>query len=107
MPERSAISELRGLADQLAIPAGCELLAFGSSVHGGDPNDLDVLVVWEPSSRAAARGLRDELERRAELGLVHVTMLTVAEEARVSFGKEVGAVHIGGAVLVATWAPTE
>lgn len=98
MSKPSAISELRLLANQLAIPPRCDLLAFGSSLHGEEPNDLDVLIVYDPSSRAAAVRLREELEQRAELGLVDVTMLTIEEEAWAAFAKEVAAVYIARGV---------
>jgi hypothetical protein len=49
--------------------------------------------------RLGALGLRDQLEGDAELGLVHVTMLTLDEEADPQFAKEVGAVHVAGDAL--------
>lgn len=107
MPKPSAISEFRLLANQLPVPPGCDLLAFGSSLHGEEPDDLDVLIVYDPTSRAAAVWLRKELEQRAELGLVDVTMLTIEEEAQAGFVKEVAAVHIAGGVVVANGRTTD
>lgn len=88
------------LLSAVELPAGCELLVFGSTLAGADATDLDVLIVCRADSRMGAVRLRDQLEGVAELGLVHVTMLTLDEEAHAQFAKEVGAVHVAGDTLV-------
>lgn len=100
MPEPSAISELRVVASKVGVPPGCELLVFGSRVLQNSGNDLDVLLVYEPAARRNAERLRNALEASEELGLVHVTMLTVSEEAAAVFASEVGAIHVVGDELV-------
>jgi predicted nucleotidyltransferase len=85
---------------QAEVPAACELLVFGSSLRGSEATDVDVLIVYGADGRLGALRLRDQLEGDAELGLVHVTMLTLDEEADAQFAKEVGAVHVAGDALV-------
>ena len=75
------------------------MLAFGSSIHGSAPNDLDLLIVFDLNARANARKFADWLIELASLGLVHVTSLSVDENRAASFSDRVSAVHIAGDLL--------
>jgi predicted nucleotidyltransferase len=74
----------------IRIPEGSRLFIFGSVLTSSSPNDLDVLVVYDPvtcpSHRAYAihRDLVSDLEDLYALP-VHLTLLTPSEELGTAF----------------------
>ena len=89
----------------IRIPSTSALYIFGSALTSPNPNDLDVLVVYNPvecSSQEAYQLHRETIEDLVQLyGLpVHITLLTPSEESNVSFIQRTGAVPVSVAQKV-------
>ena len=83
----------------IRIPSSSALYFFGSALISPDPNDLDVLVVYDPAECPPQEAYllhRETIEDLEQLyGLpVHITLLTSSEESSVSFKRRTSAVSI-------------
>jgi predicted nucleotidyltransferase len=89
--------EIRSITTNL--PELSAAYVFGSALKSGLPNDLDVLIVYDPHtcpvSRAydAHRTFVEMLQQAAGL-TVHLTLLTIDEERDSSFIRKTGAISI-------------
>jgi hypothetical protein len=81
------------------LPNGAEIYVFGSSLWRQHPNDVDVLVVYDPticppenahsSVAESIRSLADALGRP-----IHMTLLTRQEERGCAFKLDTGCVRL-------------
>jgi predicted nucleotidyltransferase len=81
------------------LPDGAEIYVFGSSLWRKDPNDVNVLVVYDPklcppenahsSIAQLIRSLADALGRP-----IHMTLLTRQEERGCAFKIDTGCVRL-------------
>lgn len=83
---------------QPAIPDWASVFVFGSALISRNPNDLDLLVVYDPAecppsqARDKSESLASELTRGLELQ-PHVVVLTKSEEQEVQFVQSEGCVE--------------
>jgi hypothetical protein len=80
------------------IPNWAEVFVFGSALNSVDPEDLDLLVVYDPAkcppsqARDQAEALASHLTHDTNLQS-HVVVLTKAEEQEVQFIQNEGCVE--------------
>ena len=87
------------------LPDGAEIYVFGSALWSKHPNDVDVLVVYDPklcppenahsSIAESIRSLADALGRH-----IHLTLLTQQEERGCDFKLDTGCVPLEEALAV-------
>lgn len=81
----------------IRIPDFSTLYIFGSALTSSDPNDLDVLVIYDPiecppqDAYQLHREMVEDLEEFYGLP-VHITLLTPSEESNVYFIQRTNAV---------------
>jgi len=82
----------------IRVPSSSRLYIFGSALTSDSPNDLDVLVVYDPV--ACPPRVAYQVHRRTVLDLeqyyglpVHLTLLTSSEEVGTDFIKRTGAIE--------------
>ena len=87
----------------IRIPRESKLYIFGSALSSDYPNDLDVLVIYDPS--ACPPQVAYSFHREAMLDLeasfhmpVHITLLTPSEESGTEFIKRTGAIELAVAM---------
>jgi predicted nucleotidyltransferase len=78
------------------IPSQSIVYVFGSALYSSTPDDLDVLVVYDPAECAPADAYKLHLEMvvviQRDFDLpVHLTLLTQNEERDLTFIKRTGA----------------
>jgi predicted nucleotidyltransferase len=95
-----------------SLPRGSEVFVFGSFLRHKDPNDVDILIVYDPEicppkdAHASVAGAVHTLEKGLALP-VHLTLLTKTEESTCDFKREVGCVPLEHALrLRETLVPT-
>ncbi|MGJ0430758.1 nucleotidyltransferase domain-containing protein [Methylobacter sp.] len=85
------------------LPSSSAALVFGSFLHGSEPRDIDVLVLYDPSVFSPADAYRahasfvKEVQRLVGLP-VDLTLLTYGEEESSGFIEDTGAVPIEEAI---------
>lgn len=84
----------------IRVPEGSQLFIFGSVLTSLSPNDLDVLVVYDPATCPSHRAYETHRDLVSDLeGLyalpVHLTLLTPSEESGTSFIARTRAVAFG------------
>lgn len=87
----------------IRVPKESKLYIFGSALSSCCPNDLDVLVVYDPlvcpPKDAYLFHEKTKLGLEANFDLpVHITLLTPSEESGTDFIKRTGAVEIAIAI---------
>lgn len=82
---------------RIRVPEGSALFVFGSALHSGRPNDLDVLIVYDAAvcdpliAYSYHKGLINDLT--VAFGLpVHATLLTYSEAQSTEFVARTNAV---------------
>jgi len=81
------------------IPSCSQAYVFGSALHSAAPNDLDLLVVYDPDACPPSDAYKRHAELceslKAALGLpVHLTPLTQDEAKSVSFVERMNAIPL-------------
>lgn len=82
----------------IRVPSSSKLYLFGSVLTSASPNDLDVLVVYDPIASPPEFAYKEHRDTVTDLekcyGLpVHLTLLTRSEEGGTSFISRVGAIE--------------
>lgn len=82
----------------IRIPRTSTLYIFGSALTSGNPNDLDVLVVYDPVACPPEDAYTLHRETVFDLEVsyrlpVHITLLTSSEESGTDFIKRTGAIE--------------
>jgi predicted nucleotidyltransferase len=91
----------------IRIPESSELYVFGSALTSTTPNDLDVVVIYDPQAcppREAYSVHREtvvDLEKCYQLP-IHITLLTLSEEASTEFIRRTGAIEFATAMKALT-----
>jgi hypothetical protein len=81
------------------LPSSSVVYLFGSFLNSSAPNDLDVLIVYDPQFCAPARAYElhgsfvNRLRKIAGIA-VHTTFLTADEERECNFINDTGAVRL-------------
>lgn len=92
----------------IRIPRESKFYIFGSALSSDYPNDLDVLVIYNPSAcppQAAYSFHKDailDLEESFHLP-IHLTLLTPSEESGTDFIKRTGAIEFAVAMSRFRW----
>jgi predicted nucleotidyltransferase len=82
-----------------SLPKSSLAYLFGSFLSSASPNDVDVLIVYDPQSCAPSqayelhRGFLNRLRETTGIA-VHATLLTTDEERGCNFIKDTGAVRL-------------
>jgi predicted nucleotidyltransferase len=90
------------LSTPIRIPKSSKLYVFGSALTATTPNDLDVLVIYDPQAcppqkaYSVHRETVVDLEKYYQLP-VHITLLTFSEEASTEFIRRTGAIEFATA----------
>lgn len=87
----------------IRIPRESKFYIFGSALTSDYPNDLDVLVIYDPlvcppqDAYSFHREAMLDLEANLDMP-VHITLLTPSEESGTEFIKRTGAIELADAM---------
>jgi predicted nucleotidyltransferase len=93
----SLASDLAALAAQGLLRGVVEVHLFGSALVRDEPNDIDLLVVWDRAAISSADALALRQVIRAGVGVdlrIDITLLTAVEQASSGFPQQGGSVPL-------------
>lgn len=91
------LADLARLLADVEVPPSCAVWLFGSALCRSDPEDIDLLILYQEHRMHDGRSLRDRLivaARRLGLPPLDFVLLSSVEEACVRFALHEGAVRV-------------
>ncbi len=91
----------------IRIPDFSKLYIFGSIITSSSPNDLDILIVYDPIKCSPMIAYNKHSDTILDLGEhfglpVHLTLLTPSEEFKTNFISRTGAIEINLNLMMST-----